>query len=117
MIISRRFSKPQLAELRKIWEADKRVPTLSSRVALAQSYGVASKAVHNWFSRHKNLALKAGCFVEGTYQLIVPGWTPLVKVEDQAPEVAQVWTYARGNVTCLLNIGIHSRHPPLIYQS
>ncbi|KAI0062173.1 hypothetical protein BV25DRAFT_1780208, partial [Artomyces pyxidatus] len=48
------------AELREIWAADKRVPTLASRKIWAHVRGLAPNTVNNWFSRQKKALRLAG---------------------------------------------------------
>ncbi|KAH7923389.1 hypothetical protein BV22DRAFT_972849, partial [Leucogyrophana mollusca] len=64
------LTSSNLAELRSIWEADKRTPSRTSRGAWAASRGVNARNVHNWFLRRKGKAKKAGLEVsDETYEL------------------------------------------------
>ncbi|KAH7909410.1 hypothetical protein BJ138DRAFT_986256, partial [Hygrophoropsis aurantiaca] len=64
------LSASVLAELWVIWKTDKRVPSCASRAAWARSRGVNVKNVHNWFTRRKVTALKAGETIsDASYEL------------------------------------------------
>ncbi|KAG6842375.1 hypothetical protein C0991_007505 [Blastosporella zonata] len=84
-IVPRPLSIFHLDELYKIWDADKRIPTVESRRAWAAARNLASQDVHRFFSRHKALLKKARQILPtGTYILPV-GTPPVIKQEEEIP--------------------------------
>lgn len=70
-------------ELAKIWEVDKRIPTLKSRRAWAIARGIDPPRVHNWWSRRKKLAEKAGATIaDESYDLEIGLIYPKVESVD-----------------------------------
>ncbi|KAF5375939.1 hypothetical protein D9615_008270 [Tricholomella constricta] len=73
-------------ELAKIWDADKRTPTVASRRAWALARGVKPDHVHRWWARRKQVAKRKqelGGIPSGTYELPV-GSPPIVEVKREA---------------------------------
>lgn len=79
-----------LDELAKIWDADKRTPSVPSRRAWALARNLKPEHVHRWWYRRKEVARKARITIpKGTYEL--PVGTPpviehIVKEEPEMPE-------------------------------
>lgn len=71
-----------LDELAKIWDGDRRIPTIASRRAWALARGLKPSTVHSWWSRRKQVARRARQRVpSGTYELPV-GTPPVIKQEE-----------------------------------
>ncbi|KAG6884489.1 hypothetical protein C0993_010620 [Termitomyces sp. T159_Od127] len=87
-----------LDELFKIWDSDKRIPTVESRREWAAARNVAPQDVHRFFSRQKALAKKARRGLpKGTYTLSV-GIPPVIKHEEEAPRSKPRRQAVRSNV-------------------
>ncbi|GLB41374.1 hypothetical protein LshimejAT787_0905890 [Lyophyllum shimeji] len=77
-----------LDELAKIWDNDRRIPTVDSRRAWAMARNIKPDLVHRWFARRKQIAKKARQRIpEGTYKLRV-GTPPIIK--DETPPAPPV---------------------------
>ncbi|KAG6889340.1 hypothetical protein C0995_001748 [Termitomyces sp. Mi166 len=84
-IVLRPLPLANLDELYKIWDADRRIPTVESRREWAAARNVAPQDVHRFFSRQKALVKKARKGLpKGTYTLPI-GTPPVIKQEEEAP--------------------------------
>ncbi|TFK48062.1 hypothetical protein OE88DRAFT_600082 [Heliocybe sulcata] len=90
-----RLSRPVLKELKAIWSADPRVPTVSSRQAWALSRGVEPNRVHTWFSNKKRADEKMGTLKEGTYEL---GLDPVRPSDDATEEKENIEPLAKREI-------------------
>ncbi|GLB41364.1 hypothetical protein LshimejAT787_0905790 [Lyophyllum shimeji] len=80
-ISSQPLAPVHLDELAKIWDTDKRIPTVETRRAWAMARNIKPDLVHRWFARRKQIAKKARQRIpEGTYELRV-GTPPIIKDE------------------------------------
>ncbi|KAF8649405.1 hypothetical protein AX16_005846 [Volvariella volvacea WC 439] len=73
-------------ELRAIWEADKRIPTVKSRRKWCEARNIGTQAVNRWWSRRKQEAKKVGITIpDETYELPV-GTPPVI---EEKPNIKQ----------------------------
>ncbi|KAF9466321.1 hypothetical protein BDZ94DRAFT_1306313 [Collybia nuda] len=81
-----------LDELAKIWDADKRTPSVLSRRAWALARNLKPEQVHRWWYRRKKVAKKARITIpNGSYELPIgtpPTIDQLVKEEPDAPKLS-----------------------------
>ncbi|KAG6817563.1 hypothetical protein H0H87_006940 [Tephrocybe sp. NHM501043] len=85
--ITRSLCLAHLDELYRIWDEDKRIPTVESRREWAAARNIVPQDVHRFFSRQKYRLKKSHrCIPKGTYDMVV-GIPPVIKEEEEVSAI------------------------------